>query len=122
RVEVYRGASSLQFGAATLGGAINLVSPTAYTSPGATLRLEAGSDGFRRAQLKGGKVFEGGLDAYAAVTHYESDGFRQNSAERSSRLYANIGYAFSATSRGRFHLTEESYTGEMPGTLTLAQI
>lgn len=122
RIEVYRGASSLQYGAATLGGAINLVSPTAYTSPGAALRLEAGSDGFRRAQLKGGKVFDGGLDAYASVTHYESDGFRQNSAERSSRLYANIGYAFSATSRGRFHLTEERYTGEMPGTLTLAQI
>jgi len=122
RIEVYRGASSLLYGAVTLGGAINLISPTAYTNPGTTVRLEAGSNGFQRAQLKGGKVFEGGLDAFAAVTHYASEGFRDNSEERSSRLYANIGYAFSETSRGRFHLTEERYSGEMPGTLSLTQV
>ena len=122
RIEVYRGASSLQYGAATLGGAINLISPTAYTSPGLTTRLEVGSDGLRRAQIKGGKVFDDGLDAFASITHYESEGFRENSAERSSRLYANFGYAFSATSRGRFHLTEEKYQGELPGTLSLADV
>ncbi|MDQ7968351.1 MAG: TonB-dependent receptor [Oxalicibacterium faecigallinarum] len=122
RIEVYRGASSLQYGAATIGGVINLISPTAYTSPGAFARFEVGSDGFRRAQLKGGKVFEDGLDAFASITHYESDGFRANSAERSSRLYANLGYAFSATSRGRFHLTEEKYSGNLPGTLSLNEV
>ncbi|GGI18038.1 TonB-dependent receptor family protein [Oxalicibacterium faecigallinarum] len=122
RIDVYRGASSLQYGASTLGGALNLISPTAYNDPGATARMEAGSDGFRRIQLKGGKVFESGLDVYVSASHYETDSFRENAAERSSRLYANIGYAFSATSRGRLHITEERYTGQLPGTLTLEQI
>lgn len=122
RIEVYRGASSLQYGASTLGGAINLISSTAYSDPGGAARIEGGSDGVLRTQLKGGKVFSGGLDAYVSVSHYETDGFRENSAEHSSRLYANLGYAFSATSRGRFHLTEERYQSRMPGLLSLAQV
>jgi iron complex outermembrane receptor protein len=122
RIEIYRGASSLQYGAATLGGAINLISPTAYSNPGAEARFEVGSDGLLRSQLKGGKVFNDELDAYASVSHYESTGFRENSAERSSRLYANIGFAFNSTSRGRLHLTEEKYSGGLPGTLTIAQV
>lgn len=122
RIEIYRGASSLQYGAATLGGAINLISPTAYSNPGFETRVETGSDGLLRSQVKGGKVFSDELDAYASVSHYESAGFRENSAERSSRLYANIGYAFSSTSRGRLHLTEEKYSGGLPGTLTIAQV
>ncbi|WP_293778402.1 TonB-dependent receptor [uncultured Oxalicibacterium sp.] len=122
RIEVYRGAASLAYGISALGGAINLISPTARNDGTPTARFELGSDGFRRAQLKGGKVWEQGLDAYVSLTHYENDTFRQNAAERSSRLYANLGYQFSATSRGRFHLTEERYTGGLPGTITLDQL
>jgi len=39
-IEVYRGANALQFGAATLGGAINYVSPTGYDAPPLQIRGE----------------------------------------------------------------------------------
>ncbi|MGH7938655.1 MAG: TonB-dependent receptor plug domain-containing protein [Bryobacteraceae bacterium] len=42
-VEVWRGANALQFGATTLSGAINFVSPTGYNSPKLQLRFECGS-------------------------------------------------------------------------------
>ncbi|WP_293777365.1 TonB-dependent receptor plug domain-containing protein [uncultured Oxalicibacterium sp.] len=122
RVEIYRGASSLQYGASSLGGAVNLISSTGYTSPGVTVRTEVGSNGYLSGQIKAGKVFENGIDTFVSATHYQADGFREQSTERTSRLYANLGYAFSATSRGRFHLTEERYDGKFPGTLRLAQI
>ncbi|MGO4776700.1 TonB-dependent receptor plug domain-containing protein, partial [Lysobacter sp. 2RAB21] len=44
-IEVYRGANALEFGAATLGGAINFVSPTGYDAAPLTLRAEAGDFG-----------------------------------------------------------------------------
>ena len=44
-IEVYRGANALVYGSTTLGGAINYVSPTGYTAPALSARLEAGSYG-----------------------------------------------------------------------------
>ncbi|HKK50514.1 MAG TPA: Plug domain-containing protein, partial [Myxococcota bacterium] len=43
-IEVYKGANSLRYGGASLGGAIHIVSPTGRTRPqGLTLRAEGGS-------------------------------------------------------------------------------
>src|SRR5687768_9560533 len=50
-IEVYRGANALEYGAATLGGAINFVSPTGYDAAPVTARIEAGSFGYLRGQL-----------------------------------------------------------------------
>ncbi len=121
-ITVYRGASSLQYGAATLGGAINLVSPTGQDNPGAEIRAEVGADGYRQGQIRAGEVFKGGWDAYAAVTDFRSDGFRENSAQHLTRFYGNLGHAFGPRSQGRVHLTSERYQVHMPGALTLAQI
>lgn len=40
-VEVFKGANALNFGASTLGGAINFVSPTANKQHGANMRIKA---------------------------------------------------------------------------------
>lgn len=121
-ITVYRGASSLQYGAANLGGAINLVSPTGLDHPGVELRAEGGSHGHRKGQIRAGAAFDGGWDAFVALTDLETDGFRDNSAQRLTRFYGNLGHAFSPRSQGRLHLTEERYAVQMPGALTLEQI
>lgn len=51
-VEVYKGGSALQYGATSLGGAINFVRPTGRESPALAFgRAEVGGFGFRRVQL-----------------------------------------------------------------------
>src|SRR3546814_5284827 len=42
-IEVLRGANAMQYGVATLGGAVNLVSSTGYTRPGFKVRLDGGA-------------------------------------------------------------------------------
>ncbi|MCC2595226.1 TonB-dependent receptor [Pusillimonas sp. MFBS29] len=121
-IEIFRGASSLQYGAATLGGAINLVSPTAYSHPGHELRVDGGLNNYTRAQFRAGKIFENGLDAYASVSRVNGDGFRQNSAHTAERFYGNVGYRFSPESEGRLHITLERYHVDMPGAITLDQL
>ena len=44
-VEVYRGANALRYGASTLGGAVNFVSPSGYDAARFLTRAEAGSFG-----------------------------------------------------------------------------
>ncbi|WP_290652203.1 Plug domain-containing protein [Aquisalimonas sp.] len=51
-IAVYRGANAMGYGAATLGGAINMVSPTGYGSDPLTLRAETGSFGYQRLQTQ----------------------------------------------------------------------
>lgn len=121
RIEVYRGANSLQYGAATLGGAINLVSPTGYTQARPELRVEGGSYGYQKAQLRAGQVFDNGLDAFASLSRFHADGFRDQSAQTISRFYGNVGYRHNQDSIGRLHVTAEQYRVEMPGALTLDQ-
>lgn len=121
-IEIYRGASSLRYGAATLGGAINLISPTGYSNPGIELRAEGGSDHYRQSQLRAGGVFDNGLDTFVSATGFRADGFREHSRQKTDRFYGNIGYRFSPTSKGRLHLTFEEYKIEMPGALTLDQL
>lgn len=121
-IEVYRGANALQYGGATLGGAINLVSPTGYTHAQRQIRVEGGSDGYLRAQARAGQVFDNGMDAFLAVTRFETDGSRDNAEQRISRLYANLGYRYSATSEGRFHINLEDHVQQIPSAITLAQL
>lgn len=122
QIEIYRGASSLQFGAATLGGAINLISPTGYSNPGIELRVEGGPDQYRQTQLRTGAVRDPDLDTFASFTRYRSNGFRQHAQRESNRFYGNIGWRVNPLSAGRLHLTLESYQIQMPGPLSLEQL
>ena len=61
-VEVYKGANALRYGAATLGGAINFVSPTGRSNPGYAARFYGGS-----YQTFGEQAIAGGGDAERVV-------------------------------------------------------
>ncbi|GAB4189327.1 MAG: TonB-dependent receptor [Wenzhouxiangellaceae bacterium] len=120
-VEVYRGANALQYGAATLGGAINFVSKTGYTAEPLLIRIEGGSNDYLRPQISAGKVFDNGLDAFVSVSGITTDGFRDNAEQGTVRGYANLGYRH-GDSESRLHLTIQDNHLELPGPLRLAQL
>ncbi|CAM5450689.1 TonB-dependent receptor family protein [Eoetvoesiella caeni] len=121
RVEIYRGGNALTYGAATLGGAINLVSVTGYTRPGFQARLEAGSHGYINSLASGGQVFNTGMDAYASVSSLHSNGQGADARQENTQFYGNLGFRFSPASEGRLHLSIASLEQGMPNPQTLAQ-
>ncbi|WP_394673289.1 TonB-dependent receptor family protein [Limnobacter sp.] len=120
-VEVYKGANALQYGAASLGGAINFVTPTGYTTPNSVVRLDAGSHAFARAQFKTGHVV-GNWDYFASMSQLRSDGFREFSGQKNTRLNANAGLKISPQLETRFYVIHGDMNQELPGNLSKAQL
>lgn len=120
-IEVYKGGNGLRFGAATLGGAVNFVTPTAHTAEAENLvRLEGGSYGTARIHTETARII-GNTDFFAAMSANHVDGFRQQEAEESIRFSGNLGHRFNEVVETRFYLTSNIVDQELPGTLTLAQ-
>lgn len=120
-IEVYKGANALQYGAASLGGAINFVTPTGYTTPNSVVRVDAGSNEFARAQYKTGDVV-GDWDYFASISQLRSDGFRQFSGQKNTRLNANVGLKITPQLETRFYVIHGDMNQELPGNLTKAQM
>lgn len=92
--EILRGANAFQYGALSLGGAINFVNQTGYTAPGLRVRAETGSYGYNKQSVSVGGV-EGDFDYYLNADNYRSDGYRDYSLSKSQGIVANFGYKFS---------------------------
>lgn len=119
--EVYRGANALQYGAATLGGAINFISNTGHTASPFQARFEAGSFNTLRGQISTGFV-AGNMDVYASITAMHTDGFRDYSEQENLRIFANIGTKLSDNLENRFYITYVDSKSQLPGALTKAQL
>jgi iron complex outermembrane recepter protein len=120
-IEVWRGANALQYGAGTLGGAINFVSPNGYNSDVFTARGEAGSFGYRRGLVSTGDV-NGAFDHYLSLSAFAQDGFRAHARQDTQRAFANLGYSLDANLETRFYLGAVKSRSELPGSLTWAQL
>lgn len=120
-IEVYKGANGLQFGSATLGGAINFVSSTGYNASPFSTRVEAGSFGTRRGQISSGKVI-GKFDYYVSLSEFHSDGYRNQNAQNDSKFYSNFGYRINGNVENRTYLTMVNSKLELPGALTRTQM
>jgi iron complex outermembrane receptor protein len=120
-VEVYRGGSSLRYGALSSGGSINFVSKTGANNPGTGIRLLGGSFGFVQGQVEHGGQ-NGDLDYYASISGQRFDGYRPQSAGDTTRLTSNLGWLVSDDVRTRFYLTVGSTNQETAGTIPLDQI
>ena len=120
-VEVYKGANALQYGAASLGGAINFVTPTGYSTPNSLVRLDAGSNEFARLQFKTGNVV-GNWDYFASLSQLRSDGYRQFSGQKNTRLNANAGLKINPQLETRFYIIHGDMNQELPGNLSKAQM
>ncbi len=120
-VEIWRGGSALEYGASTLGGAINFVTPTGRNSTPLAVRLDAGSFGQRRGHVQLGGTRED-LDGALSLTVGKQEGWRDQSATSATRASANVGYRISDTLETRLFLNYVNSELELPGPLSLAQI
>jgi iron complex outermembrane receptor protein len=120
-IEVWRGANALQYGAATLGGAINFVSPNGFNSDALDVRQELGSFGYRRTLVSGGYAGEQ-FDAYLAANLFAQDGFRRHAVQDTRRLFANLGWMIDRTLETRFYIGWAESDSELPGSITKAQL
>lgn len=118
-LEVYRGANALRFGSATLGGAINGVTPTGRTAPGVTLRVDGGSFGTARGLATAGYADER-ADVWVAVAGDTSDGDRQHADRTSLRFNGNVGLRLTDRIETRFYASAQTIRQELPGALDLA--
>ncbi|MDH4569920.1 TonB-dependent receptor [Pseudomonas sp. BN414] len=120
-IEVLRGANAWRYGSATLGGAINFVSPTGKTAPPVTLRAEGGSFGYQRIYGAAAQDF-GDWDGFVSANGYSQDGYRDHSRQDNQRYFANLGGRINERLATRFYLTHVETDSDLPGNLTLAQM
>ena len=89
-VEIYRGYTANRLGATVLGGAINFVSPTGITAPGAEVSVEGGSFGHFATSVAAGAQ-QGNVDAHASVSYTERDGYREHNESERTNVNINVG-------------------------------
>ena len=121
RIEVFRGANALRYGASTLGGAINGVTPTGRSASGVRIRLDGGSFNTLRAFASAGFADARG-DAYLSVSGDRSDGDRDHSSRRAIRFNGNAGLWLNDAVETRFYASVQSLQQELPGALTYADV
>jgi len=117
-VAVYPGGNGLQFGASSLGGAINFSSATAPTAVAPNiLRAEGGSFGTWRLNGQVSRQY-GPLDVLGNFTSTHSDGYRQHSRSEYQQFNANAGYRITDQVETRFYVGIYDNRQLLPGTLS----
>lgn len=116
-VEVFKGGNALRFGANSLGGAINFVTPSGRDPFINGVSLDFGAFGFRRLQANTGGS-NGPWDGFVTASTQASDGFRDHSFGQSTRVSGNVGYQFSPDFETRFYLNANDVRQRIPGTVS----
>ncbi len=116
-IEVYRGGNALRYGGSTLGGAINAVTPTGRSAPGAEVRIDGGSFDTLRGKIAYGYADDHG-DAYAAITADRSDSDRAHGERKALRFNGNVGLKISETIETRFYASAQTIRQKLAGSLS----
>lgn len=117
---VAHGANALAYGASTLGGAVDFMTPTARTaSP--SVSMSAGSFGERAVRATFGTAFSDDLDALVTTEVLQREGYREHSAQDRKGIYANLGWRASDAVATRFYANFVEYDSELPRELTPEQ-
>ena len=120
-IEVYKGGNGLTYGASNLGGAINFVSPTAYTAISPNyLNLEGGSFETIRGQAQASRII-GNFDILLNGSFLHSLGFRGHEKADYMLINGNIGYRFANNLESRTYFGVYDTRQQLPGTLTIGQ-
>lgn len=121
-IEIYKGGNGLAYGATTLGGAINFVTPTAYTATAPNIvGLSGSSHGTVQGNAQVSRVI-GNYDFLANVTGWHSDGFRDHADGDYAQINTNLGYRFNTGAETRFYLGSFNIDQSLPGAITLDQV
>ncbi|KIZ40650.1 MULTISPECIES: TonB-dependent receptor [Rhodopseudomonas] len=116
-VAVYKGGNALQFGANSLGGAINFVTPSGRDPFVNGVSVDAGAFGFRRLQASAGGS-NGAWDGFATASTQAAEGFRDHSDGHATRFSGNVGYQISPDIETRFYLNANNVRQRIPGSVT----
>jgi len=119
-IVVARGANALTYGASTLGGAIDFISPTGLDSPPLELSLNAGSHGQRQGRITAAGS-SGKFDGLLSLAAKERDGYRGHNKQERRAVNANAGWQLSEKVRTRVYLDYVKNDEELPGVLTRAE-
>lgn len=129
RIEIYKGANALRYGANTIGGAINFVPRTGYSASILQMRGMGGSFGMYMGQVSSGKVlpFKIGTmnataDYYISVSGNRQDGFQDNSQQGRQRINANLGLQLGLHQEIRAYFLQANVSERIPGALTNTQL
>lgn len=120
-IEVFKGANALRYGAATLGGAINLNSRTGRHAPGLTVKTEGGSYDYGAVNVSVGKQMKQS-DAFLSVSGSRQTGFRQYNNNNKLGISANWGQRFSDRWDNRTFFNYSYINFDIPGPLTKGMI
>lgn len=121
RIEVWKGANALRFGAGALGGAINLVTRSGRTASPLAAEAQAGSFSAFRGQVSSGGV-HGPVSYYASASDTELGGYREHSDQGRQRLFANLGWQASERTSARLDLIYANVAEQLPGALTPGEL
>ncbi len=116
---IARGANAMTYGASTLGGAINFITPTARPADNEAY-LSVGSHGTVQNSVTGG-VVAGDFDGLVTVEQRSYDGFRGHQEQQRGGVYANTGWQINDKVENRFYVTYVDNDQELPGSLSQAQ-
>jgi iron complex outermembrane receptor protein len=117
---VAHGANALTYGASTLGGAIDFLSPNARNSAPVALFLSGGSHGQLNARATAGTV-NGAFDGLLTLESKSWDGYREHTSQEGLAAYLNTGWRWSDSLTTRVYGTWLDNDEELPGTLTRAE-
>lgn len=113
------GANALAYGASTLGGAMDFVTPTARNSP-SNVSVSGGSFGDYGGRATLGGV-HGDWDAMVSAETRQRDGYRDHSTQDRKAIYTNLGWTAWDNVSTRLFANYVDYYAELPRELTPAQ-
>ena len=116
-IVVARGANALTYGASTLGGAIDFISPTGLDSPALEVFLNGGSHGQRQGRVTAAGS-SGKFDGLLSLEAKERDGYRDHNRQERRSVNANAGWKLSDKVLTRVYLDYVKNDEELPGVLT----
>ncbi|MDD0976154.1 TonB-dependent receptor family protein [Pseudomonas fontis] len=119
--EVLRGANAFEYGALSLGGAINFVTQSGLTAPGSRVKLEGGSFGWQKQTLSSGGA-EGNADYFVSIDNSRRDGYQDFTLAKAQGVVGNFGYRFSPKLETRLFVRYREEYHENSATLTREQI
>jgi len=121
KIEILRGASSLQYGP-QFGGMINYVFDTAPTSNGSKTKIRQtfGSYGLFNNFISTG-VRKNKFSFYSFYHRRSADGWRQNSIYSTQTGFISMGYDFNEKVKLKAEYTHSDMMSQQPGGLTDAQ-
>lgn len=121
-IEVYKGGNGLAYGATTLGGAVNFVTPTAYTAIAPNvLRLDGGSFDTIRGNAQVSRRL-GDVDVLVNGTITRADGYRDHADTESEAVNANVGWRINQNVETRFYFGAYLVDQKLPGSITLPAV